>query len=424
MVAAPLSSAAPVAAPGHSWVASLLAALPVAAGPRSAATSAARAALAPSGLPSRRQESWRFTDPAPIAAVPPELLQPGSPPELPPLPEGHYRLRLDALPPDPASLTWPEGIEPLSAAETAAWLATRPQHADDTSADWPALLNTACGPQLLVLRVRGSVPAVLELASDTGGAGGVLPLHVALLLDADARLELLQVHRAAGASLTSVQITVELAAGAELRHGLLAAGSGTSVLLAGLTVHQQPASRYALTSLSAGWGLVRLEPQVLQRAGGAETRLRGLQLVDERQIADTHSRVRFDGPDGRLDQLHKVVADGRGRSVFNGAVCVPRQAQRTDAAQLSRSLLLSDSARVDTKPELEIVADDVRCAHGATISRLQEEELFYLRSRGIGAAEAARLLLRGYCQEILDDLPAAGGAWPVPSVVPAPEARR
>ena len=132
---------------------------------------------------------------------------------------------------------------------------------------------------------------------------------------------------------------------------------------------------------------------------------------DENQLADTHSLVRFDGPDGQLDQLHKTVAAGAGRSVFNGAVQVPRAAQRTDASQLSRSLLLSDRARVDTKPELEIVADDVKCAHGATVSRLQQDELFYLQSRGIAADQAARLLLAGYCQDVLRELPAAAAGW-------------
>jgi Fe-S cluster assembly protein SufD len=132
--------------------------------------------------------------------------------------------------------------------------------------------------------------------------------------------------------------------------------------------------------------------------------------------------VLFNGPEGRLDQLHKVVADGGGHSVFNGAVRVPRQAQRTDASQLSRSLLLSDRARVDTKPELEIVADDVRCAHGATISRLQQDELFYLRSRGIDADQAARLLLRGYCDEVLRELPACAAAWQRPHIQPGEEA--
>ena len=90
---------------------------------------------------------------------------------------------------------------------------------------------------------------------------------------------------------------------------------------------------------------------------------------------------------------------------------MPRAAQQTEASQLSRSLLLSDRARIDTKPQLEIVADDVRCAHGATVSRLQQDELFYLQSRGIAAAQASRLLLRGFCDEVLRGLPAAAATW-------------
>jgi Fe-S cluster assembly protein SufD len=130
----------------------------------------------------------------------------------------------------------------------------------------------------------------------------------------------------------------------------------------------------------------------------------------DRQLADTHSWVRFDGPEGELDQLHKAVADDQGRSVFNGAVRVPCAAQRTNAAQLSRSLLLSDRARIDTKPELHMVPDDVKCAHGATVSRLQSEELFYLQSRGIAADQAAQLLQRAFCAEVLRELPASAAA--------------
>ena len=141
--------------------------------------------------------------------------------------------------------------------------------------------------------------------------------------------------------------------------------------------------------------------------------MKGLVLTDQDQQFATHSAIRFEGEEGTLDQLQKAVAAGRSHCIFNGAVQVPRAAQRTDAAQLSRNLLLSDRARIDTKPELEIVADDVRCAHGATVTQLQEDELFYLRSRGIAADTAATLLLRGYCQEVVDLLPPSARRWPV-----------
>jgi Fe-S cluster assembly scaffold protein SufB len=272
-------------------------------------------------------------------------------------------------------------------------------------------LNKASACRVLALRVRGEVAPLLELVSDAATAEGVLALRGLLLLEPGASLRLLQVHRAAGASLTSLVVEARLGEGSRLEQGVLAQGGDAAVLLGHLAVSQAPGSEYELASVSGGWGLGRLEPRVVQLAGEALTRLRGLQHVGGRRIADTHSQVMFAGPEGRLDQLHKVVADGAGRSVFNGAVRVPRAAQRTDAAQLSRSLLLSDRARVDTKPELEIVADDVRCAHGATVSRLRQDELFYLQSRGIGADLAARLLLRGYCEEVLRELPAAAALW-------------
>ena len=191
----------------------------------------------------------------------------------------------------------------------------------------------------------------------------------------------------------------------------MALGRSDAALLAHVALEQEPESEAQLCSVSAGWGLSRLEPRAVQVDGEANTVVRGLQVVSGQQIADTHSFVEFKGPEGQLDQLHKAVAAGQGRSVFNGAVRVPRAAQRTNAAQLSRSLLLSDRARIDTKPELEIVADDVKCAHGATVSSLQTDELFYLQSRGIDADQAAGLLQRAFCEEVLRDLPAAARAW-------------
>jgi Fe-S cluster assembly scaffold protein SufB len=112
-----------------------------------------------------------------------------------------------------------------------------------------------------------------------------------------------------------------------------------------------------------------------------------------------------------LDQLQKALVDDQAHSVFNGSVQVPRLAQGTDAAQLSRHLLLSSRARVDTKPELEIVADDVRCSHGATVSSLADDELFYLQSRGIDRDRASSLLMRGFCAQIVASLPPLAAAW-------------
>jgi len=364
------------------------------------------AELAGSPLPTRRQEDWRFTALDPLTAIAPRLAprKGGNAWDEPELPVGVERL---------------EG-----AAAEEQWL--RLLQASGGGDHWPVGLNRAAAQRaaepLLALRVRGAVAEPLLLSLAASAAGGLRPAQLLLVLEPGASLELLQVitddQKQPGLeqpglepAALSVVTAVQLGGGARLNAGFLALGEVQACLLAHWAVLQEPASELQLTSAMGGWGLARFEPRIVQSQGAASTRLRGLQVCDGRQIADTHSAVRFDGPDGQLDQLHKVLADGQGRSVFNGAVKVPRLAQRTNAAQLSRSLLLSDRARVDTKPELEIVADDVKCAHGATVSRLRQEELFYLQSRGIAASQAANLLKRAFCEEVLRELPAAAAGW-------------
>ena len=414
--------AAPVSAPGAAmaWAEALRDALPLAQGSLAPVRERGRRGLAERPMPGRRQESWRFTDLAALLALDPGSL--GHPPAIPasaspaapalmPAPEaGILQLRLDGSADPLAGVALPEGLTILEGVELEQALG-QCLEASGCRDHWPVLLNKASAERVLALRVRGAVQPTLELVSDAGEGPGLLPLRVLLLLDEQASLSLLQVHRSSGANLTSVVVEAHLGRAARLQHGVLATGAEGSVLLAHVAALQEPGSELSLATATAGWELARLEPRIHQAGGAARSRLRGLQMVRARQLADTHSLVHFAGPEGSLDQLHKVVADGAARSVFNGAVRVPREAQRTDAAQLSRSLLLSDRARVDTKPELEIVADDVRCAHGATVSRLQQDELFYLQSRGIAADQAARLLLRGYCEEVLRDLPPAAARW-------------
>ena len=410
MVAASLSTptAAAGAGPGG-WIAALLS--QAAAGEGALATTRQRAAqaLQQIPLPSRREEAWRFTDLAPITALTPTLLSP-APSAHPETAAGSLRLSLDGRSDPLAGISLPAGLEPITGAELSETLG-QVLAATGSAELWPVLLNGAIARNVLALRVRGTIATTLELVSDAGAGEGILPLRLLLVLEPEASLEVLQVHRSSGANLTSVVLEARLGEGAVLRHGLLAPGAETGCLLATVAVEQATGSRYSGVSAHGGWALGRLEPRLVQREGAAHSALKALQLADGRQISDTHSQMVFAGPDGRLEQLHKAVADGQGRSVFNGAVQVPRLAQRTDAAQLSRNLLLSDRARIDTKPELEIVADDVRCAHGATVSRLEQDELFYLQSRGIAADQAARLLLRGFCEEVLQELPAAARPW-------------
>ena len=390
------------------WLESWLTGLPAPNGELQQVQQRGRDALSRLPLPSSRQEDWRFTDLGLLSSLP--LAQSAAPAALtlPAAAAGVCRLEWNGTTDPLAGQSLPAGLQALSAAEVAQGLG-HTLAAVGCEQHWPVEFNHAAAERVLALRVSSRSQVSLELIS--AASQGLQSLRLLLLLEEKAQLNLSQLVDAQGSGLHSLVVEAHLARGAHLHHGLVALGRSDAALLAHVALEQEPESEAKLCSVSAGWGLSRLEPRAVQVDGEANTVVRGLQVVSGQQIADTHSFVEFKGPEGQLDQLHKAVAAGQGRSVFNGAVRVPRAAQRTNAAQLSRSLLLSDRARIDTKPELEIVADDVKCAHGATVSSLQTDELFYLQSRGIDADQAAGLLQRAFCEEVLRDLPAAARAW-------------
>jgi Fe-S cluster assembly protein SufD len=170
-------------------------------------------------------------------------------------------------------------------------------------------------------------------------------------------------------------------------------------------VTQQRTSRYHLHDISLGAALSRRNLDVLHQGEQVETVLNGLTLANGNQLSDTHSLIDYTQPYGSSRQLHKCIVDDKAHTVFNGKVNVPQCAQMTDAKQLNRCLLLSPKARVDTKPQLEITADNVKCTHGATVSQLDANEVFYFQSRGIDAEQAQSLLIQAFAFEILDEIP-------------------
>ncbi len=196
-----------------------------------------------------------------------------------------------------------------------------------------------------------------------------------------------------------------------VNHGIISFGKNKSHIINTLNVSQYKNSEYNLGSLQFEYDFGRLEININQVEGNAKTNIKGMQITNDNEQISTYANIVFNGPNGFLDQLNKSLANDKSHSVFEGLIIVPQIAQKTDASQLSRNLLLSNYAKIDTKPQLEIVADDVKCMHGATISQLNEDEVFYMRSRGLTLEEASKLQLRSYYQEVISFLPITKERW-------------
>ncbi len=207
-------------------------------------------------------------------------------------------------------------------------------------------------------------------------------------------------------SFTNVVTELVLGESAQVEHYKLQNESEQAFHVAALHAEQQQNSFFQQTSVSFGAALARYNVNVRQDAEGADCSLNGLCLVMDSQHVDSHVRVDHLKPHGTSNLLFKGVLDQKGRAVFNGKVIVHEGASKTIADQTNNNLLLSDQAEVDPKPELEIYHNDVKCSHGATVGQLDEQALFYLRSRGIALAEALQILTLAFAKQVLEKIKA------------------
>lgn len=204
---------------------------------------------------------------------------------------------------------------------------------------------------------------------------------------------------------TVTQILIE--ENADVNHTRVQRDSSNAFHIGKTAVTQARDSHYTCNAISLGAKLSRHNLEVYQQGEQTETTLNGLTMLTGEQVGDTHSTIAFTKPHGTSQQIHKCVVDDRAHGVFNGKISVPKLAQLTDAKQLSRNLLLSPRARIDTKPQLEITADNVKCAHGATVSQLEDDAVFYLQSRGIREDDARKLLVYAFALEVINEIPVA-----------------
>ena len=382
--------------------------------------------FATTGFPTTRNEDWKYTR---VAAIEKRAFRPLYKPcvgldedDLAPLlpadldchrlvfVNGRYTRQLSR----PGSL--PEGASVTSMATAladnpAALEACLGRHAD-TGAHAFTALNTAFLFDGAVLQLgrgcRLDKPLHLLFVS-TPQDDMVSHPRVLIVADEGAEATVIESYASLGdaAYFNNALTEVTLAAGARLHHYRLQQESTKAFHVATIQVSQQRDSLYDSLAVSTGAALSRTDINVDLAAEGAECVLEGLYVGGARQHVDFHTRVDHRVPHGTSRERYKGVLGGRSRGVFNGRVYVHPGAQKTDATQSNANLLLSRDAEIDTKPQLEIYADDVKCAHGATVGQLDEGMVFYLRSRGLDESLARSLLTWGFAREMLDNLPQA-----------------
>ena len=243
------------------------------------------------------------------------------------------------------------------------------------------------------------------------GAPGQAPNRIVhprtlVVVGANSRLTLVESYAGTGDEVycTNAVTEIVLEENAELDHyRLLREGPG-AFHIGTVQVRQARNSRYRSRSVTSGGVMTRVEINALLDGEGADCLLQGLYVAGGAQHVDNRTAIDHAKPHGTSRELYKGVLGGKARAVFNGKIVVRKEAQKTDAQQSNRNLMLSPDAEIDSKPQLEILADDVRCSHGTTIGQLEEDELFYLRSRGLNETLARKLLVHGFAGEILDGI--------------------
>jgi Fe-S cluster assembly protein SufD len=208
---------------------------------------------------------------------------------------------------------------------------------------------------------------------------------------------------AAGAVYFTAPVTeIYAAPAAILEHSKFQRESRDAFHLSALALETERGASVVTNSFSLGGAIVRHDIESRLVGEGSVATMNGLYLVDGRQLCDTHMRVDHIAPHCDSHELYKGILDGKSRAVFNGRIHVHPGAQKTDAKQTNRNLLLSDDALVNTNPQLEIFADDVKCTHGSTVGQLDDDAVFYLRSRGIGVEAAKSLLTYAFASDLVE----------------------
>ncbi|MDP6063181.1 MAG: Fe-S cluster assembly protein SufD [SAR202 cluster bacterium] len=249
-----------------------------------------------------------------------------------------------------------------------------------------------------------TAPVHLVFVSTGSPTATVSHPRVLVLVGRNSRLTLVESYVSLGDGTYFTNAVAEIVGeeGSEIEHYRYLAESDAAFHIGTTSIALQRDASFLSTSLSKGARIARNGLSVLLDGPGSSCVLKGLYATSGKQHIDNHIAVDHKTPHGSSDQLFKGILDGSSRAVFSGRVLVRKDAQKTYATQSDKNLLLSEGARINTKPSLEIYADDVQCAHGATAGAIADEALFYMASRGLDDDTARRLLVVGFANEIID----------------------
>jgi Fe-S cluster assembly protein SufD len=381
------------------------------------------ARFAEMGFPTLQQEDWRFTNVAPIAKLPfKPVFQAGrdgltqetiagftfgklATTRLV-FVDGHYAAELSS----PGQL--PEGAVVSSlAAALAADSALVEEHLAHYALgeDNPfAALNAAFfrdgGFVYVPAGKRLEAPVHLLFVSTASETGAAVHPRNLILAGKGSEVTLLESHVNVGEApcVTNAATELVLAEGAMVEHAKFQDENRNAFHIAAVHAHLGRSCRLISHSIATGARLSRNNIRAALAGEGVECILNGLYLTRGDQLADHHMVVEHAQPHCSSHEYYNGILDGRSKGVFHGRILVRPAAQKTDAKQTNKNLLLSEDATVDTKPQLEIYADDVKCTHGATVGQLNEEAVYYLRTRGLGAETARRMLIHAFAGEIIE----------------------
>jgi Fe-S cluster assembly protein SufD len=383
---------------------------------------AAMARFAELGFPTTHDEEWKYTNVAPIARIafrPAQRTASAAAAEalaavaMPTLVcaqlvfiNGHYVPELSAQP------ALPQGVEVGSLAFA---LASRPSWLEAHLARYASIedqafaaLNTAFMQDGAYVYVpRGGVvevPIHLVFISLPHGEATVSHPRNLLVLEDNAQANVIESYIGLGHDIYLTNAVTELVLGQNARaeYYKLQRESANAFHIATLQVQQARSSTCVSHAIALGGALVRHDINVVLHGEGADNTLNGLFMATDQQHVDNHTRIDHVMPHCTSREFYKGILAGQGRGVFHGKIVVHKDAQQTDARQTNKNLLLSPEASVDTKPQLEIFNNDVKCSHGSTIGQMDENSLFYLRTRGLGEEEARSLLTYAFASELVN----------------------